>query len=99
MFRAMTKGSAMVLIDKNLQQYFCLRDFTSIWFKKGILSGGGLNQASLELQWKPFPFFQNVGMAGSINQASNDDTPSHKRSMPLLYQTSMSWLGRWAQLS
>ncbi|HWS82622.1 MAG TPA: GxGYxYP domain-containing protein [Ktedonobacteraceae bacterium] len=66
MFRAMTKGSAMVLIDKNLQQYFA-RDLQAYGLK-GILSGGGLNQASWSYSGT-VPIFQNVGMAGSINQA------------------------------
>jgi len=66
MFRTMTKGSAMVLIDKKLQQYFA-RDLQAYGLK-GILSGGGLNQASWSYSGT-VPIFQNVGMASSINQA------------------------------
>jgi hypothetical protein len=66
MFRTMTKGSAMVLINKNLQQYFA-RELQAYGLK-GILSGGGLNQASWSYSGTA-PIFQNVGMASSINQA------------------------------
>ena len=56
----------MVLINKNLQQYFA-RELQAYGLK-GILSGGGLKQASWSYSGTA-PIFQNVGMASSISQA------------------------------
>jgi hypothetical protein len=65
-FRAVTKGSGMVLINKHRQQYFA-RELQAYGLK-GILNGGGLNRARWTYSGS-IPILQNVGLASSINQA------------------------------
>ncbi len=65
-FRTVTKGSGMVLINRKLHWDF-YRNLHSYGLK-GILSGGGIDQANWSHSGN-IPIFQNVGMANSVNQA------------------------------
>lgn len=64
--RAFTMGAGMALINKTHQQSYV--EGLSAYGLKGLLSGGGQDHAS----WSHIadvPVFQNVGIAGSVNQA------------------------------
>jgi hypothetical protein len=64
--RALFTGSGMALIDKDRQQRFV--EGLTPYGLRGLLSGGGQDGARWSVV-SNVPIFQNVGIAGSVNQA------------------------------
>ncbi len=64
--RAIFKGSGMALIDKKLQRLYAEK--LKVAGVRGIVSGGGRKNASWSMV-SGVPVYQNLGMAGSIDEA------------------------------